>query len=549
MKKDLNYADSLLSLFTKVHLMSYISKLLSKGQLDRFIKYLKASKILRTIKSSYVFMAFAGRRHRRNIVLPKSFNLGVHLTKYPPENYGFADSRLKFSEDKIYYFLSLLSTIPARNKDLIDESGWIPINIAKVKHNIKDIVQYKNYLVNTNVLECNNLYIPGVRSCCYRWSESYFQSGFHVCNVICSHEEDVYFIEKVKEENYSDLPYLYHWYNENKLEINPIALKYAESILNYMMRDRSRWAKNTHTGKLKHPMIQYMALLINIGKIGRKQYEIHIDSTVHRLHSVITNIQKDYRNFLSYEGQELVNIDIKNSQPYLACVLLQPEFWSINSEVPLNLFSLPEDIQRSITVVGVNIKVIEFLQSCAEEDFNQYKEQASRGIMYESIVDVCSKELHETINRGDAKTLVFYLLFSSNQGQSDNKTINKMKAIFSSELFPKVAELIKIIKHRYKNVETPKQHNRLACLLQSIESEIILHRCCKRIWEEGNHQVPVFTIHDSIATTVEHVEYVKRIMAEELSRAIGVSPILSIEHWNQTKLEYPTIYASTTEGD
>lgn len=103
----------------------------------------------------------------------------------------------------------------------------------------------------------------------------------------------------------------------------------------------------------------------------------------------------------------------------------------------------------------------------------------------------------------------------------------------------------------YELIELTKKddHTALSCLLQSIESEIILHRCCKRIWEEGNHQVPVFTIHDSIATTVEHVEYVKRIMEEELSRAIGVSPILSIEHWNQTKLEYPTIYASTTEGD
>jgi hypothetical protein bacD2_16835 len=77
--------------------------------------------------------------------------------------------------------------------------------------------------------------------------------------------------------------------------------------------------------------------------------------------------------------------------------------------------------------------------------------------------------------------------------------------------------------------------------LQSIESEIILHRCCKRIWEEGNPQVPVFTIHDSIATTTEHVEWVKGIMQEELTNAIGVSPSLTIEHWNLSKVKHPNI--------
>lgn len=64
-----------------------------------------------------------------------------------------------------------------------------------------------------------------------------------------------------------------------------------------------------------------------------------------------------------------------------------------------------------------------------------------------------------------------------------------------------------------------------------MESEIILHRCCKRIWEEDNHQVPVFTIHDSIATTIEHVEYVQTVMREELTKAIGIAPTLKIEQW------------------
>lgn len=491
-------------------------------------------------RASIAFMALAGKGHKRNIVLPVNFDLDAHLALYPPEEYGF-NSSLRFTKDKIYYFLALLATIPARNKDLIDEDGWVPITIGYIRKNIRDIISYKDYLVDTGVLECDNIYIKEEKSFWYRWSEKYAQSEFHICNVTCSHEEYAYFIQEENDEKLIELPYLYHWYQENRLSINPIVNQYSEGILQYKMQNKRRWNKNKNTNKLKHPLVQYMAALINIDKIENHRYEVHIDSTVHRLHSVITNIEKDYRNFLIYDEQELVSIDISNSQPYLACTLLKPEFWSIRNELSLSLYSLPEDIQKAITTVAIPLKVEEFFQGCSEEDFRQYINIASSGNMYETVAEVCQHSLQKSIDRDEAKVLMFYLFFSSNQGQHDDVTINQMKKIFSTELFPKVAELFKIIKHKYRDVAIDKQHNRLACLLQSIESEIILHRCCKRIWEEGNHQVPVFTIHDSIATTVEHAEWVKGIMQEELTNAIGTSPSLTVEHWNLSKVKHPNI--------
>lgn len=69
--------------------------------------------------------------------------------------------------------------------------------------------------------------------------------------------------------------------------------------------------------------------------------------------------------------------------------------------------------------------------------------------------------------------------------------------------------------------------------MQSIESEIILHRCCKRILEEGNQQVPIFTIHDSICTVMEYESFVKEIMIQELSDSIGYVPFIKIERWGE----------------
>ncbi len=59
--------------------------------------------------------------------------------------------------------------------------------------------------------------------------------------------------------------------------------------------------------------------------------------------------------------------------------------------------------------------------------------------------------------------------------------------------------------------------------------------------EEGEQQVPIFTIHDSIVTTKGNEDFVKRIMEEELTRAIGVPPTLQVEEWRENKLKHQDI--------
>ena len=77
--------------------------------------------------------------------------------------------------------------------------------------------------------------------------------------------------------------------------------------------------------------------------------------------------------------------------------------------------------------------------------------------------------------------------------------------------------------------------------MQSIESEIVLHRCCHRIWDEGCQDVPVFTIHDSIVTTIENQEFVSRIMKDELYRCIGIYPTLKPEYWRIGNIQFPEL--------
>lgn len=530
------------------------------GIKEKFVNYFASLEPKHSIVSSLgIKLKYSGYF----AMIPSNFDIDAHLDQYPVTDYMFVEdntghirsvskngslsSSQYFDKDRLIYIIGLISSIPAKNKDSITEDGYVPINSKLIKNTFKDYHPYLDYLIRTGVLCTDGQYIQGEKSKGYKFTEQYanvplkkydypaFQGNVEAIPQEVYSEGNGTFITNTLSEDY---PYLSHWYLTQKLHIDKqAAISYAQDLMQYKLSqgiqswDINKDKTNGSAIARKHPLSQYQAALYNINSIDIGDYKVSIDTHVHRLHSAITNIQKDYRNFLTYDGQALASIDIKNSQPYLACALLNPMFWHVNNELSLSLYSLPEDIQRSITSVALPLELERFFGKCSNDDFIQYKEVVANGRMYETIAEICQSHLQNPISRDEAKVLMFYLLFSSNQGKHDNATINSMKNIFSIELFPKVAQLIKLIKHRYKGVPVKKQHNRLACLLQSIESEVILHRCCKRIWEECNHQVPVFTIHDSIATTVEFVEYVKTIMKEELTKAIGIAPTLEIEQW------------------
>jgi hypothetical protein len=195
---------------------------------------------------------------------------------------------------------------------------------------------------------------------------------------------------------------------------------------------------------------------------------------------------------------------------------------------------LPENVRRYFSGEVLQ-EIRDFFERVDTENFQDFICTASSGLMYEEIAEAANsriENLSTPLDRNSTKTLMFYMLFSSNQGQHDNPTINQMKQCFEYELYPQVAELFRIIKRRHRGIDQPKQHNRLSVLLQAIESHIILHRCCRRIWEEANHQVPIFTIHDSIVTTSECEEYVREVMMQEITACIGVPPTLDPEVWS-----------------
>ena len=72
-----------------------------------------------------------------------------------------------------------------------------------------------------------------------------------------------------------------------------------------------------------------------------------------------------------------------------------------------------------------------------------------------------------------------------------------------------------------------ERYQDLARMMQKEEAKFMLHTVCRRLLTYHS-EVPIFTIHDSIMTTEEHVPLVKRIISEEFDR-IGLHPTLKEE--------------------
>ncbi len=72
-----------------------------------------------------------------------------------------------------------------------------------------------------------------------------------------------------------------------------------------------------------------------------------------------------------------------------------------------------------------------------------------------------------------------------------------------------------------------ERYQDLARMMQKEEAKFMLHTVCRRLLTYHS-EVPIFTIHDSIMTTEEHVPLVRRIISQEL-QWIGLRPTLKEE--------------------
>ena len=180
-----------------------------------------------------------------------------------------------------------------------------------------------------------------------------------------------------------------------------------------------------------------------------------VDDFAGRVHTNFSRLKRELKRHLRIEGQRPVEIDIKNSQPTFLAIVA----W----------------------------------QNAVDEP--AYHTLCEQGRLYDWLAEKGGW------TRAYVKEELMAKAFFSK-----NRYTNAVKRLFNAE-FPGIAALIEKIK--------AKDHTKLAQVLQRAEAQYMIHGVCETI-RKVRPNVPVVTIHDSILTAPDCVEYVLQTMRDGL---------------------------------
>jgi len=460
-------------------------------------------------------------------ILPSTFDLQKHINTYNPEEYGIK----KFDIDHAAFILSQVFEIPAKNKLISDQisikNDYTLVSSKILQGYVHSYKRYIVYFIQTNVIECDNLYkpssiYPGAEKCYgYRFVKEYND------NDVITFNYNKKFSTVVKKQEYKrnlssfkEYNYLTKWLKDSGLEIDiSKALEYIEvkknaQLINPDLLDTKR---NNLSGRdeKKNPIEQFRSAKINLIKISSNNLDYVIDDTVKRMHTPYTNLNSELRNYITFKGERLCSIDIVNSQPYISTVLFNINNISkINKKLTLTNQLPPLVLEKTIELSN-------------NEDVRAFGDivssiNGSNQDLY-TLMLTKSKDIGiGYLSRSEAKEAMFEVLFSSNRYVSDTKKL-------FGQLFPSVDEIYRLIKNEHKS--------KLACVLQNIESYMVIQNITKSA-AKAYPTMPLITIHDSIATTLSYECKLKNIMYDKLTDLVGLPPKLKTDYWSPENIDW-----------
>ena len=359
-----------------------------------------------------------------------------------------------------------------------------------------------NALEKSGAIRCDHHYVEGRKSFTYRlgdlFSREYETYVFSNSRLVAS-------LMRRQEKEVADLTPLHQWLRDKlpQLDIDDLAaMRHLASD-----PDAHLFALQVVAIKDKSP-IRY-----NQDDYGR-------------VHTVLTNLPSDLRQFLRLNGSPLVNLDIANSQPmFLGLVLHAPftlkyplkrEKGVMDAEKHkllqlLDPYYIPNQPQASPT--PLRSRIIKMDQVV----MGKYLECCFRGELYETL-GVCVG-----LTREQAKGGVLHALYCDTK-----KWERRGKAL--AEQYPETAKTFKAFDELFpglmKAVKSWKSqdYTRLPKAMQRVEAYVIFQMVCERVRRE-RPDTWLATIHDSVLCHPRDADYIRSVMVEEFA-GIGATPTI-----------------------
>lgn len=453
-------------------------------------------------------------------------NTTKSLTLYVPENFDIdelvkkAPPQFTYHRDFFIYIVHLITDIPSRNKG--EDMYYVPLHSYLLRQRDRNYREYLDYLVKQKILHENRQYIVGKQSRSFKFTDKYQTpvkpvtiTKYTLIKSILKFINVDYSASDCFIEDNRDLSYLHFWFTGDLTIDFDAAKQYLLDLYEQDKKDEI----NVLNGKKINAMARFNSRYIVIQKLHRQQFLHTVDNTAGRFHSVLTQLKGDLRQFVRFKGQKLIAVDIVNSQPYLSCIFFSKDKFIQNEIFPkIRLYNESFNSHRKE-------KLESFLKSKIEnahksKSVNNFINIVTSGQLYDEFGKLLLEKgiIEDNGNlRKQAKEIIFSSFFSPNQAIAYNKTI-----VIFKEYFPDVYEIYRAIKQG--------KHSTLACVLQNLEAELVLHKACREISEQRPY-IPLFTLHDAIITTEGNEHFVNEVLYGVLLNAIGIPPTLKFEKW------------------
>ncbi|CAI8888696.1 hypothetical protein [Chryseobacterium sp. IT-36CA2] len=453
---------------------------------------------------------------------------------YPP--------KLKY-KCKIEFFYYIIITIIKRQNTFENKADRnIPVALYTdiLKGIVSDYSGYLNWLVEMEVVELAVNYSVGHHSNKYCFTDFILMSFEKVPELekveMKVLESDKIIVERSIQDSdiYKENQHLLKWFND-KLEIDfDGALNFIDDYIN----EKYTYVSGDYRISIIEPekvACKRMHWINHISKLHHKVFTAtRNEESDFRLHTVLTNFKKIFKPFVTYDSKKLVAFDLKNSQPYFLVYLIS------------NLSS-----NRSRYVVGLcrkvyGIRLCTFMLPILKEtlsskgfaeEFSQFQKWVLEGKLYENLALILKPEKCFT---GGFTNVVFIKELKSKHPVSFGTERELLKSVFIRALFCKndsTDEYYLKLKEKLPNfmavleILKSEDNAHLSRLLQNIESHCIIDYVTKKIAKE-HPEMPLFTIHDSIATTIDFEAVLGELMVRYVEEFTGFKPKVAKESWD-----------------
>ena len=447
--------------------------------------------------------------------------------------------------DAIYVVLSFLYPSKDYIKATNGFEGFKSINNGEINKIIRNrFGKVKSLLMDVNshpsgaILMEKPKYQPGIKSMGYKLNDELFSDPGERWVVLGSNAEKRLFkFEQEGIKKYEDFKLSYKFLldrYESNITIDSEAMDYVSNLKSLLLEKVDKFDGD------KEEMVKRINNMIRgmnskIRSIEKKKFKTSVSMNNHRLNSVITNLNRELRYYLKINGNRLVEVDMKSSQPYVLGSILTNDFFTEGTSIEYSLNRIYPQLFNQLKYISSN--PTSGITSKIEKSIYNNKEgfplHFMSGGMYscpeiQSYRNLPFKEgFYSHLNM-----TFFNRDFGTQKVKEDIMLVLNLKELEKR----KHIELIQQFKIHYPNInsfiESVNSLNAfksaVAILLQRSESYQFLLVGCKAVNEQLPN-VPFLTIHDSILIEEQYSETTKQILEESITNSTQLEAGMSIK--------------------